>query len=153
MARPKPPAAPESVSKRPAFGRTMRAAHMRQHEHGQGVGAVKPGELVQASFAEGANPSAAARKAFVMLLAKAAGGAWEDRWFGIRKADLRGSHQSTDRLQDVMDELLRTLLRVRVKSEDGGPDDVLTGAIVSDCKMAVREDAGAMVRWRFSEAM
>jgi plasmid replication initiation protein len=66
---------------------------------------------------------------------------------------LRGSHQSTDRLQDVMDELLRTLLRVRVKSEDGGPDDVLTGAIVSDCKMAVSEDARAMVRWRFSEAM
>ena len=131
----------------------MRAAHMRQHEHGQGEGAVKPGELVKAAFAEGANPSTAARKAFVVLLAKAAGDAWEDRWFGIRKADLRGSHQSTDRLQDVMDELLRTLLRVRVKSEDGGPDDVLTGAIVSDCKMAVSEDARAMVRWRFSEAM
>lgn len=131
----------------------MRAAHMRQHEHGQGVGAVKPGELVQAAFADGASPSTAARKAFVMLLAKAAGDAWQDRWFAIGKADLRGSHQSTDRLQDVMDELLRTLLRVQVKSEDGGPDDVLTGAIVSDCKMATTEDARSMVRWRFSEAM
>ena len=44
---------------------------------------MKPGELVKASFAEGTNPSAAARKAFVVLLAKAAGDAWEDRWFGM----------------------------------------------------------------------
>lgn len=131
----------------------MRAAHMRQHEHGQGEGAVKPGELVRAAFVDGASPSTAARKAFVLLLARAAGDAWQDRWFSISKAELRGSHQSTDRLQDVMDELLRTLLRVRVKSEIGGPDDVLTGAIVSDCKLSVSEDARALVRWRFSEAM
>src|SRR4051812_40113216 len=78
MARdPKPPP--------PPAGRTMRAAHARQHEHGQGEGAVKAKELVEAAFTDGISPSAAARKVFVLLLAKAAGNAWQEDWFSITK--------------------------------------------------------------------
>src|SRR4051812_29387846 len=75
------PMARDSKPSAPPVGRTMRAAHARQHEHGQGEGAVKAGELVEAAFADGASPSAAARKVFVLLLAKAAGDAWQGDWF------------------------------------------------------------------------
>jgi len=129
----------------------MRAAHARNKEVGGGEGAVKAGELVAAAFADGASPSAAARKTFVLMLARAAGSAWEDRWHSVTKAELQQAHQTTARVQDVLDELARTLLRVRVVGDDG--DDILTGAVVSDHKIAVADDAKARVKWRFSEAM
>jgi hypothetical protein len=134
------------------IGRTMRAAHARQHEHGQGGGAVKAGELVEAAFVDGASPSAAARKVFVLLLAKAAGDAWqEDKWFSATKGDLMQAHQTKARVKDILDELATTLLRVRVAGDDG-PED-LTGAIISAHKIAVADGATARVRWKFSDAM
>lgn len=133
------------------IGRTMRAAHVRPKEVGDGDGAVKAGELVEAAFVDGASPSAAARKTFVLMLARTAGKAWEDRWHSVTKAELQQAHQTTARVQDVLDELARTLLRVRVVGENG--DDILTGAVVSDHKIAVGDDATARVKWRFSEAM
>lgn len=132
-------------------GRTMRAAHVRPQEVGGGEGTVKAGELVEAAFAEGASPSAAARKTFALMLARAAGMAWEDRWHSVTKGQLQQAHQTNARMRDVLDELTRTLLRIRVVG-DGG-DDILTGAVVSDYKLAVADDAKARVKWRFSEAM
>lgn len=129
----------------------MRAAHVRPKEVGGGEGAVKAGELVEAAFVEGASPSAAARKTFALMLARAAGTAWEDRWHSVTKADLQQAHQTTARVQDVLDELARTLLRVRVVGDNG--DDILTGAVLSGHKIAVTDDAKARVCWRFSEAM
>ncbi len=145
MARPTTPSGPP-------VGRTMRAAHVRPREVGQGEGAVKAGELIAAAFVDGASPSATARKAFVLMLARAAGSAWEDRWHTITKSELQQAHQTTARVQDVMDELMGTFLRVRVTDEEGRPE-VLSGAIVSDHKIAVADDAKARVQWRFSEAM
>jgi hypothetical protein len=134
------------------IGRTMRAAHVRAREVGGGDGAVKPGELVEASFVDGASFSTAARKVHVLLLAKAAGDAWEDRWHTITKAELQQAHQATVRLQDVMDELMSTFLRVRVVDENGLPE-VLSGAIVDGHKIAVSDSAKARIRWKFSDAM
>ncbi len=133
-------------------GRTMRAAHVRPQEHGGGEGMVKAGELVEATYPEGATLSAAARKVLVLLLAKAAGDAWQDQEHQITKGELRGSHQSNDRLVRVLDELQRVLLRVRVRSSRGH-DAVLVAPIIAQRVEELDDDARSVVFWRFSEPM
>jgi hypothetical protein len=141
----------DSKPSAPPVGRTMRAAHARHHEHGQGEGTAKAGELIEAAFVGGASPSAAARKVFALMLVKAAGTAWEDRWHVATKAELQQAHQTKARMQDVLDELATTLLRVRVTGDDG--PEVLTGAIIDGHKITDADDATARVRWKFSDAM
>jgi hypothetical protein len=136
----------------PPVGRTMRAAHVRPQEHGDGEGVVKAGELIEATYPEGATLSAAARKVLVLLLAKAAGDAWQDQEHQITKGELRGSHQSNDRLARVLDELQRVLLRVRVRSPRGH-DAVLVAPIVAQRIEELDDDARSVVFWRFSEPM
>jgi hypothetical protein len=145
------PMARDSKPSAPPVGRTMRAAHARHHEHGQGEGTAKAGELIEAAFVGGASPSAAARKVFALMLVKAAGTAWEDRWHVATKAELQQAHQTKARMQDVLDELATTLLRVRVTGDDG--PEVLTGAIIDGHKITDADDATARVRWKFSDAM
>ncbi len=136
----------------PPVGRTMRAAHVRPQEHGGGEGMVKAGELVEATYPEGATLSAVARKVLVLLLAKAAGDAWQDHEHQITKGELRGSHQSNDRLARVLDELQRVLLRVRVRSPRGH-DAVLVAPIIAQRIEELDDDARSVVFWRFSEPM
>ena len=130
----------------------MRAAHIRPQEHGGGEGMVKAGELVEATFPEGATLSTVARKVLVLLLAKAAGDAWQDQEHQITKGELRGSHQSNDRLARVLDELQRVLLRIRVKSPRGH-DAVLVAPIIAQRIEELDDDARSVVFWRFSEPM
>lgn len=134
------------------IGRSMKAAHVRPQEHGQGEGVIKAGELVEATYPDGAGLSAAARKVLVLLLAKAAGDAWQDQEHQITKGDLRGSHQSNDRLGRVLDELQRVLLRIRVKSPRGH-DAVLVAPIVAQRIEELGDEARSVVFWRFSEPM
>jgi len=136
----------------PPVGRTMRAAHVRPQEHGGGVGVVKAGELVEATYPEGATLSAAARKVLVLLLAKAAGDAWQDQEHQITKGELRGSHKGNERLVRVLDELQRVLLRVRVRSSRGH-DAVLVAPIIAQRIEELDDDARSVVFWRFSEPM
>ncbi len=136
----------------PPIGRTMRAAHVRPQEHGGGAGVVKAGELVEATYPEGATLSAAARKVLVLLLAKAAGDAWQDQEHQITKGELRGSHQSNDRLVRMLDELQRVLLRIRVKSPRGH-DAVLVAPIIAQRIEELDDEARSVVFWRFSEPM
>ncbi len=143
--------APSKPSTLPV-GRTMRAAHVRPQEHGGGKGVVKAGELVEATYPEGATLSATARKVLVLLLAKAAGDAWQDQEHQITKGELRGSHQSNDRLVRVLDELQRVLLRVRVRSPRGH-DAVLVAPIIAQRVEELDDDARSVVFWRFSEPM
>ncbi len=130
----------------------MRAAHVRPQEHGEGEGVVKAGELVEATYPEGASLSAAARKVLVLLLAKAAGDAWQDQEHQITKGELRGSHQSNDRLVRVLDELQRVLLRIQVKSPRGH-DAVLVAPIIAQRIEELDDEARSVVFWRFSEPM
>ena len=130
----------------------MKAAHVRPQEYGQGEGVIKAGELVEATYPDGASLSAAARKVLVLLLAKAAGDAWQDQEHQITKGELRGSHQSNDRLGRVLDELQRVLLRIRVKSPRGH-DAVLVAPIVAQRIEELGDDARSVVFWRFSEPM
>jgi len=130
----------------------MRAAHVRPQEHGEGEGVVKAGELVEATYPEGATLSAAARKVLVLLLAKAAGDAWQDQEHQITKGELRGTHQSNDRLVRVLDELQRVLLRIQVKSPRGH-DAVLVAPIIAQRIEELDDEARSVVFWRFSEPM
>ncbi len=130
----------------------MRAAHVRPQEHGEGEGVVKAGELVEATYPEGATLSAAARKVLVLLLAKAAGDAWQDQEHQITKGELRGTHQSNDRLVRVLDELQRVLLRIQVKSSRGH-DAVLVAPIIAQRIEELDDEARSVVFWRFSEPM
>ena len=130
----------------------MRAAHIRPQEYGGGEGMVKAGELVEATFPEGATLSAVARKVLVLLLAKAAGDAWQDQEHQITKGELRGSHKGNERLARVLDELQRVLLRIRVKSSRGH-DAVLVAPIITQRIEELDDDARSVVFWRFSEPM
>ena len=130
----------------------MKAAFVRPQELGGGEGVVKAGELVEATYPDGASLSAAARKVLVLLLAKAAGDAWQNQEHQIIKGELRGSHQSNDRLGRVLDELQRVLLRIRVKSPRGH-DAMLVAPIVAQRVEELDDDARSVVFWRFSEPM
>ncbi len=130
----------------------MKAAFVRPQERGQGEGVVKAGELVDATYPDGASLSGVARKVLVLLLAKAAGDAWQDAEFCITKGELRGRHQSNDRLDKVLDELQRILLRVQMKSPRG-QDAVLVAPVVSQRIEELSDDARSLVYWRFSEPM
>ncbi|MDO9714170.1 replication initiation protein [Paracraurococcus lichenis] len=130
----------------------MRAAFVRPQEIGGGDGVVKAGELVDATYPDGASLSGAARKVLVLLLAKAAGDAWKDREFCITKGELRGRHKGNERLDKVLDELQRTLLRVRVRSPRG-QDAVQVAAVMQSRTEELSDDAQSLVYWRFSEPM
>ncbi len=132
------------------FGRTMKAAH----QAGITLPAdevVKAGELVQASFARGAAPSAAARKVFALLIQAAAGDAWKPGPHSIRKRDLRGSHRSNDRLDDIFDELQRTLLRVETVAPDGRAA-VMVSPVIAYRIEHPDDDDRALIWWEFSES-
>ena len=88
----------------------------------------------------------------MLLLAKAAGDAWQDQEHQITKGELRGSHKGNERLARVLDELQRVLLRIRVKSPRGH-DAVLVAPIVAQRIEELSDDARSVVFWRFSEPM
>jgi hypothetical protein len=130
----------------------MRAAFQRSRTEGGAPAVMKPGELVSAEYPDGSTMTAAARKVLVLLLHAAAGAAGEDTEHSISKAALRGTHESNDRLRRVLDELQRSLLRIRVRSPRG-QDAVLVAPIISQRIEETADDARAMVWWRFSEPM
>jgi len=132
-------------------GRTMRAAYQQSRTEGA-TGVLKPGELVTARYPDGATMTASARKALILLLHAAAGAGGEDKEHCIAKAALRGTHESNDRLHRVLDELQRTLLRIRVKSPRGH-DAMLVAPILSQRIEETNDDARAMIWWRFSAPM
>ena len=113
---------------------------------------VKARELVEASFARGSAPTASARKTIALMLQKAAGAAWEPgRLFQITKRELRGSHKGNERLQDVLDEVQRTLIRIETMSPAGR--HAVEVAPVLTRRIEETDDAeGAVVWFQFSEA-
>ena len=113
---------------------------------------VKARELVEASFARGSAPTASARKTIALMLQKAAGAAWEPgRLFQITKRELRGSHKGNERLQDVLDEVQRTLIRIETMSPAGR--HAVEVAPVLTRRIEETDDAeGAIVWFQFSEA-
>jgi hypothetical protein len=133
----------------PPVGRTMKAAHLA----GRTLPAdeiVKAGELVEARFARGSSPSNAARKVLALLLQKAAGDAWKPGRHCIRKRELRGTHESNDRLEAILDELQRTLLRIDTIAPDGRPASMVA-SIMTHRIEHLEDDDRSVIWWEFSE--
>ena len=139
---------PSSVQDLPV-GRTMRAAHQAARTL-PNTEVVKAGELVEARFAKGSSPSTAARKMLALLIQTAAGDAWKPGPHSVLKRDLRGSHNSNDRLSDAFDELQGTLLRIGTIAPDGRRA-ALVAPVVAYRIEHLEEDDKARVWWEFSE--
>ena len=110
----------------------------------------KPGELVESEFETG-SLSAAGRKAFALMLRKAGPEAGDDKTFTITKKELRGSHKGNERIQPVMDELLRVIVRIRTTSKRGKPS-IMSQSLLSSCIEEIAEDGMAIVEFEFSES-
>ncbi|ETI65463.1 replication initiation protein [Sphingomonas sp. ID1715] len=111
----------------------------------------KPGELVESEFETG-SLSAAGRKAFALMLRKAGPEAGEDsKTFTITKKELRGTHKGNERIQPVMDELLRVIVRIRTTSKKGKPA-IMSQSLLSSCVEEISEDGMSVVEYQFSES-
>lgn len=111
----------------------------------------KPGELVESEFETG-SLSAAGRKAFALMLRKAGPDAGEDsKTFTITKKELRGSHKGNERIQPVMDELLRVIVRIRTTTKKGKPA-IMSQSLLSSCVEEISEDGMSVVEFEFSES-
>ena len=130
-------------------GRTMRAAHQVARTLPNDA-VVKAGELIEARFAKGSSPSAAARKMLALLIQTAAGDAWKPGPHNVLKRELRGSHKGNERLSDAFDELQGTLLRIGTIAPDGRKA-ALVAPVVAYRIEHLEEDDKARVWWEFSE--
>ena len=129
-------------------GRTMKAAHLAARTIPNDE-IVKAGELVEARFARGVAPSAPARKVMALLFHAAAGNAWKPGPHSVLKRDLLGSHSSTDRLDDIFDELQRTLLRLPTTTPDGQPGAVIVPVMAYRIE-PLEQDDRSKIWWEFT---
>jgi hypothetical protein len=139
----------ETESDEPQVGLTLRVAERITKNNLDFVS--KPGELVEAEFETG-SLSAAARKAFALMLRKAGVDASEDRVFSITKKELRRSHKGNERIQAVMDELIRVIVRIKTTSSKGRPA-TLSQSLLSRCVEEVAEDGLSIVEFELSDAL
>ena len=130
-----------------SLSRTLRVADVIRRRDLDFVS--KPGELVESEFETG-SLGAAARKAFALMLRKAGPEAYEDKTFVITKKELRGSHKGNERIQTVMDELLRVIVRIRTTTSKGKPA-VMSQALLASCVEEISEDGMSVVEFQFSD--
>lgn len=136
-------------SEAPQVGLTLRVAEAITKRNLDYVS--KPGELVESEFETG-SLSAAARKAFALMLRKAGVDAADDRIFTITKKELRRSHKGNERIQGVMDELIRVIVRIKTTSSKGRPA-TLSQSLLSHCVEEVAEDGLSVVEFQLSDAL
>jgi hypothetical protein len=129
------------------LSRTLRVADVIRR--GQLDFVSKPGELVESEFETG-TLSAAARKAFALMLRKAGPDAGRNQTFTITKKEIRGSHKGNERIQSVMDELLRVIIRIRTTTAKGKPA-VMSQSLLSSCVEEISEDGMSVVEFEFSD--
>lgn len=130
-----------------SLSRTLRVAEVIRRRELDFVS--KPGELVESEFETG-SLSAAARKAFAIMLRKAGPEAGDDKTFVITKRELRGSHKGNERIQPVMDELLRVIIRIRTTSTKGKPA-IMSQSLLASCVEEIAEDGLSVVEFQFSD--
>ena len=127
------------------LSRTLRVAEVIRRRDLDFVS--KPGELVESEFETG-SLSAAARKAFALMLRKAGPESGETKTFTITKKELRGSHKGNERIQPVMDELLRVIVRIRTTTKKGKPA-IMSQSLLSSCVEEISEDGMSVVSSSF----
>lgn len=130
-----------------SLGRTLRVAEVIRRRELDFVS--KPGELVESEFETG-SLSAAGRKAFALMLRKAGPDAGDAKTFTITKKELRGSHKGNERIQPVMDELLRVIVRIRTTSAKGKPA-IMSQSLLASCVEEISEDGMSVVEFQFSD--
>lgn len=130
------------------IGRTLKAAHRAEREGRRVV--IKPGELIEAKFARGISPTLSARKVLALLIAKAGGDAWRQGTHTITKKELRGSHDSNDRINGILDELMDVKFKMPTIS-DRGRDAVLTAALIAWNIEETADDGMSIIEWEFSK--
>lgn len=133
----------------PELGRTVRAAYRAAREGNRVI--IKPGELIEARYAKGLSPSLPARKVLALLIAKAGGDAGAaGRTHKVTKKELRGSHNSNDRISGILNELMDLKFVMRTISERGR-EAILTSAVMSWNIEEKSEDGMSIIEWEFSE--
>lgn len=99
-------------------GRTMKAARAAR-ENFRGAEIVKASELIEIRPAKAAVLSLAARRTLNLMVQTAAGDAWSADMHVIAKSELRGHHKGNERIGDVLDELMTTMLIIPKLSARG----------------------------------
>lgn len=130
-------------------GRTMRTAH-EARANWEGDEIVKAKELIEVRYAKGQSLSLSARKVLNLLIGKAAGDAWKPGSHVITKRELRGSHESNDRLPAILDELMTVTFKLAVTSRRGLPA-VLTAALLAWNIEETSETDDAIIEFEFTE--
>jgi hypothetical protein len=134
----------------PAVGRTMKAAHMAAQAH-EGREIVKPGELTDITFLKGQSPTLAARRTLSLLIGKAAGDAWKDVTHRITKAELRGNHESNDRVAPLLDEVSAIRFKIPTISSRGR-DAIARAGLFTELTEETADEDNAWVEFQFSPA-
>lgn len=134
----------------PIFGKTMRVAHEAAQAH-EGREIVKAGELVEITFRKGVSPSLAARRTLSLLVGKAAGDAWKDVTHRITKAELRGNHESNDRIGDLLDDVAAIRFVMPTLSSRGRAAIERAG-LFTTLTEETDDDDSAWVEFQFSPA-
>lgn len=139
----------KTIATEEPVGRAMRAAHQAAKTL-PATEIVKPGELVEARYARGSAPSAAARKTLALLIQAAAGDAWKPGPHAMLKRDLRGSHKGNERLDEVFDELQTIVMKIDTVAPDGRAAK-LTAPVIAYRIEHLEDDDRSKVWWEFSE--
>lgn len=129
-------------------GRTLKAAYRSGLEGNRFY--PKAGEIVEMDFALG-TLGLSARKMLLLLLQKAGGDAWMERTFSITKKELRGSHDSNDRISDVLDELMNVKVKLKTTSARNRAA-VLTSPLMAWNIEEISEDGMSVIEYQLSDA-
>jgi hypothetical protein len=128
----------------------MKAAHEAARAH-DGREIVKAGELVDITFQKGQSPSLAARRTLTVMIGAAAGDAWKDTIHRITKAELRGGHESNDRIPGWLDEVAAIRFKMPTISSRGRAAIERAG-LFSQLTEETDDGDSAWVEFQFSPA-
>jgi len=118
---------------------------------------AKASEIVEVRPAKAAVLSLAARRALNLMVQQAAGDAWQGYRHAISKRALRQGHKGNERVGDILDELMTTLLVMQYVSPRGKPS-TLKAQILAPTSEENDEDGYVYfqftdpVRWLFQQS-
>ena len=128
-------------------GRTMKAAYRATLEGNRFY--PKAGEIIEMQFVTG-SMTLASRKVMLLLLQKAGGDAGENKVHRITKKELRGSHESNDRIDDIFDNLMNVKVKMRTTSSRNRAA-IITSPLIEWNIEEVSDDGMSVVEYRFSD--
>lgn len=130
-------------------GRAMRVARALQAKKGDDF--AKPGNLVEVRFVKGQSLSLTSSRLLALMIITAGGDAWRDIPHRMRKAEIRRGHKGNERIDEMLEELHRTLFAVDDKSWRGRKATKRFSLILSS-RAEVEEDGGerGWIEWEFT---